>query len=430
METKVTKIDALPKLEEKVKVAAYARVSSGKDAMLQSLSNQVSYYNNLIRSTEGWEFAGVYADEAISGTKDTRDEFQRLIKDAKDGKIDLIIVKSISRFARNTVTMLETVRELKSIGVDVFFEEQNLHSISGEGEMVLTFLASFAQEEARSVSENQKWKVKKNFEKGIQWSASKSYGYRVIEKKYVVVPEEAMVVKHIFDLYLNGLGIQAIANQLEKEGIKPMIACKWNKTSIRQILGNINYTGDLLLQKTYNESYLTKKNKLNKGEKDQYLVEDDHEPIISKEVFNRVQEIMRQRVDYYKLDQLERKKYPLSSLVECGLCGMNYNHKKTRYSEKWMCSTFNQKGKSACASKCVPDTELNRLAQEIGYDKIRKVKVYPNNELTFHLIDGSTVIKTWNDYSRKNSWTEEMKEKARQRAINNGTTFKGGNING
>jgi DNA invertase Pin-like site-specific DNA recombinase len=156
METKITKIDALPKLEKKLRVAAYARVSSEKDAMLQSLSNQVSYYNNLIRSTEGWSFVGVYADEALSGTKDTRDEFQRLIKDAVEGEIDLILVKSISRFARNTVTMLETVRKLKTIGVDVYFEEQNLHSLSGEGEMVLTFLASFAQEEARSVSENQK----------------------------------------------------------------------------------------------------------------------------------------------------------------------------------------------------------------------------------------------------------------------------------
>lgn len=206
METKVTKIDALSKLEKKLRVAAYARVSSEKDAMLQSLSNQVSYYNNLIRSTEGWSFVGVYADEALSGTKDTRDEFQRLIKDALEGKIDLILVKSISRFARNTVTMLETVRKLKAIGVDVYFEEQNLHSLSGEGEMVLTFLASFAQEEARSVSENQKWKVRKTFESGVQWSATKSYGYRVINKKYVVVPEEAKIVKYIFDLYINGLG--------------------------------------------------------------------------------------------------------------------------------------------------------------------------------------------------------------------------------
>jgi len=160
---RITKIDALPKLQKKTRVAAYARVSTGKDAMLHSLAAQVSYYNKMISEHEGWEFAGVYADEALTGTKDTREEFQSLISDCKAGIIDMIVVKSISRFARNTFTMLKTVRELKALGIDVFFEEQNLHTLSAEGEMVLTFLASFAQEEARSVSENMKWKIKKDY---------------------------------------------------------------------------------------------------------------------------------------------------------------------------------------------------------------------------------------------------------------------------
>ena len=141
--------------------------------MLHSLAAQITYYQNLITSHQGWEFSGVYADEAITGTKDTREEFQRLIQDCKDGKIDMIIVKAISRFARNTVTLLETVRMLKTINVDVYFEEQDLHSISSEGEMVLTFLASFAQEESRSVSENMKWRIKKDFEQGLIWGSKK-----------------------------------------------------------------------------------------------------------------------------------------------------------------------------------------------------------------------------------------------------------------
>lgn len=153
----ITTIDVAPKLERLINVAAYARVSSGKDAMLHSLAAQITYYQNLITSHQGWKFAGVYADEAFTGTKDNRHEFQRLIQDCKDGKIDMVIVKAISRFARNTVTLLKTVRMLKSINVDVYFEEQNLHTLSAEGEMVLTFLASFAQEESRSVSENMKW---------------------------------------------------------------------------------------------------------------------------------------------------------------------------------------------------------------------------------------------------------------------------------
>ena len=233
MDKKITVIDALHKLEKKLRVAAYCRVSSGKDAMLHSLSNQISYYNNLIRNTKGWEFAGVYADEAISGTKNDREEFVRLINDAKSGKIDLIIVKSISRFARNTLTMLETIRELKACKVDVFFEEQNLHSISNEGEMVLTFLASFAQEEARSVSENMKWRVRKNFEKGITWCTRKTLGYIYKDRKLVVEPEEAKLVRRIFDMYIGGLGLQAITNKFNEERIKPPESDKWKKMEKR-----------------------------------------------------------------------------------------------------------------------------------------------------------------------------------------------------
>lgn len=432
METKVTKIDALPKLEKKLRVAAYARVSSEKDAMLQSLSNQVSYYNNLIRSTEGWSFVGVYADEALSGTKDTRDEFQILIKDAVEGKIDLILVKSISRFARNTVTMLETVRKLKAIGVDVYFEEQNLHSLSGEGEMVLTFLASFAQEEARSVSENQKWKVRKTFESGVQWSATKSYGYRVINKKYVVVPEEAKIVKYIFDLYINGLGFQAISNKLQSENIKPFYAKSWNKTSVKNIISNINYTGDLLLQKGYSENFLTKKYVANKGAKDQFLVEDDHEAIISKEIFNKAMDLKRGRAKYFKTSRETQIRYELSGKIKCGICGKSFNHRTTKYSQKWICITYNEKGKSVCPSKCVPDAELKRITDKVGIDNIDWVEVFPNNELKIYLHDGTKVIEKWNDYSRKNSWTDEMKAKAREQAIKKSLVnyLKGGSING
>ena len=149
------------------RVAAYARVSSGKDAMLHSLSAQISYYSDLIQNHSGWQYAGVYADEALTGTKDNRENFQRLLADCRAGNVDMVITKSISRFARNTVTLLETVRELKNMGVDVFFEEQNIHSLSADGELMLTILASYAQEESLSASENQKWRVKRNFENGM-----------------------------------------------------------------------------------------------------------------------------------------------------------------------------------------------------------------------------------------------------------------------
>ena len=160
------------------RVAAYARVSSGKDGMLHSLAAQVSYFSALIQSNAEWEYCGVYSDEAITGTKETREGFQKLLTDCRDGKIDMVITKSISRFARNTVTLLEVVRELRKLNVDVFFEEQNIHSLSSDGELMLTLLASFAQEESLSVSENMKWRIRKNFEEGMPWNAT-MLGYRM-----------------------------------------------------------------------------------------------------------------------------------------------------------------------------------------------------------------------------------------------------------
>ena len=183
-------------------VCAYARVSSGKEAMLHSLSAQISYYQNLIKSRPGWKFCGVYADEALTGTKETREKFQEMLSACKDGKIDLIITKSISRFARNTVTLLETVRELKDLGVDIYFEEQNIFTMSTDGELMLTILASYAQEESLSASENMKWRIKKLFEQGLLPSG-RLLGYKYNEGAYEVIPQEDETVKRIYSMYLS-----------------------------------------------------------------------------------------------------------------------------------------------------------------------------------------------------------------------------------
>ena len=427
MEKNIIQIDALPQLKRKLRVAAYARVSSSKDAMLHSLSAQVSYYNKYISSHDDWEFVGIYADEGISGTKEDRDEFQRMINDCRSGKIDLILTKAISRFARNTMTMLEIVRELKNLNVDVFFEEQNLHSISSDGEMVLTLLASVAQEEARSVSENQKWRIRKDFEKGLIWGGSSAYGYRIINKKMVIIPEEAKLVKRIFQLYISGLGFQKISKLLNDEGIPAMRAKRWNKQSLQQIIANINYTGDLLLQKTYNENYLTKKTKINRGELDQFFVENDHEAIITRDEYYAALEIRRKRVEYFKLDNFKVHTYPLTGFVRCGNCGKNYNHKRTRYTEKWSCVTYQNMGKAECDAKSVPDAELTRITLEVLNikeldrdlieDKLECIEVFKDNKLLYHLLDGSTVERTWNDISRRDSWNEEMKKEARRKSL-------------
>ena len=439
IQKKITTIEPLPKLERLTKVAAYARVSSGKDAMLHSLAAQITYYQNLITSHQGWEFAGVYADEAFTGTKDNRQEFQRLIQDCKDGKIDMIIVKAISRFARNTVTLLETVRMLKSINVDVYFEEQNLHSISSEGEMVLTFLASFAQEESRSVSENMKWRIKKDFEQGLIWGSKNQLGYRIVNRKLVLVPEEAVLVRRIFDLYLDGYGFQAISNILNAEGHTSVNGCRWGKTAIDQIINNYNYTGDLLLQKTFRENHLSKRKKPNRGELDQYLIENDHEPIITREEFVMAQELKRQRAEHFNLRHERSKRNLFTGIMYCSVCGRKYRRKVQKERMWWVCTTFNSAGKSECDSKAVPEETLIEVTKkvlgvqevtiEIIAKRIQRIDVLRGNKLIFHLKNGKVIEETWKDLSRRNSWTPEMKEKARQRALAQHSR-KAGNNNG
>lgn len=295
MKRKVTSISTLPKLAKKVRVAAYARVSDGKEAMLKSLSAQVNYYKKLISENYMWEFVGVYSDEVFTGTKDSRAEFQQLLKDCRENKIDMVITKSISRFARNTVTLLETVRELKAIHVDVFFEEQNIHSISGDGEMILSFLATFAQEESRSASENMKWRIQKDFNEGIIWGGKSCLGYKLENRKLELIPEEAETVRLIFQLYIEGHGADTIGKILDNKGVKPKYASKWSRSTIMQIISNVHYTGDLILQKTFRDNHLTKRKVINNGELDQYIVENNHEAIISHKVFEEAQRVRKEK---------------------------------------------------------------------------------------------------------------------------------------
>ena len=316
MKRKVTSISTLPKLAKKVRVAAYARVSDGKEAMLQSLSAQVNYYKKLISENHMWDFVGVYSDEALTGTKDSRAEFQQLLKDCRAGKIDMVITKSISRFARNTVTLLETVRELKAINVDVFFEEQNIHSISGDGEMILSFLATFAQEESRSASENMKWRIQKDFNEGIIWGGKSCLGYRLHNRKLELIPNEAEIVRLIFQLYIEGHGADAIGKILDSKGVKPKYASKWNRSTIMQIISNYNYTGDLILQKTFRDNHLTKRKIMNKGEFDQYIVENNHEAIISHEVFEKAQRIRKEKRKR-SVSPSFQKHYPFKAMIRC-----------------------------------------------------------------------------------------------------------------
>ena len=279
---KVKPAAAAPRLE---RVAAYCRVSSGKDAMLHSLSAQVSRYSEFIQRRPGWAYAGVYADEALTGTKDNRPEFQRLLADCRAGRIDRVLTKSISRFARNTVTLLETVRELKELGVAVYFEEQNIDSLSGDGELMLTILASFAQEESKSVSDNCKWRIRKDFSEGKPMNLPLLYGYRREKGRIVIDEEEAEIVRFIFRSCLNGMGKGRITEALREQGVPCRLGGEWQTETVSGILKNEKYTGDALLQKTYIENHLTKRKCFNRGELPQYYAENTHPAIIDHETY-------------------------------------------------------------------------------------------------------------------------------------------------
>ena len=409
----------------KRRVAAYARVSCGKDAMLHSLAAQIDYYRDFIRNNPDWDFAGVYADEAKTGTKEDREQFQRLLTDCRAGAIDMVVTKSISRFARNTVTLLETVRELKTLGVEVWFEEQNIYTFSADGEMALTLLASFAQAESLSCSDNCKWRIRKGFEVG-RASSCTMLGYRLVNGVFTLVPEEAEIVRRIFDLYLSGLGTQKICKILNEDGVPTRLDCEWHPGAIRTILENEKYAGDLLLQKTFRLDHLSKKQMDNTGQLPQFYVEDDHEAIISREDFSAAQAELARRRSAHTGERGASSVF--TGLIRCSGCGKNYRRKTTASGVVWCCSTYNTRGKRYCpTSKAIPEGTLKAVCtQALGLHSFEKeaisaaitaIDACPDNLLRFHFRDGHTAEYRWQDRSRRESWTAEMRETARQRAL-------------
>lgn len=291
----VKKIEATKSVATtKKKVAAYARVSKDTDELMHSLSAQVSYYSSLIQKNPEWEYAGVYVDAGITGTSTKpRKNFQRMIADCEAGKINIILTKSFSRFARNTVDLLNTVRHLREIGVEVRFERENINSLSGDGELMLAILASFAEAESSSLSQNIKWVVKMKYENGIVHTHQNMLGYRWRADELVIKEDEAEVVRRIYRDYIDGKTIHKIQQELEAEGFIGLRGKPISEQGIIRVLTNEEYTGSLVFHKQYN--YAPKKEKYNRGEKGMYRVDDHHEPIISAETFEQVREIRVER---------------------------------------------------------------------------------------------------------------------------------------
>ena len=283
----------------KRKVAAYARVSTDQEEQLTSYEAQVDYYTGYIQSREDWEFVSVYTDEGISGTNTKhREGFKSMVEDALAGKIDLIITKSVSRFARNTVDSLTTIRKLKDNGVECYFEKENIWTFDGKGELLITIMSSLAQEESRSISENVTWGHRKRFADGkVMVAYSCLLGYeKGPEGGLVVNEEQAKIVRRIYRMFLEGITCFSIAKQLTAEGIPtPMGKEKWRANTVESILTNEKYKGDALLQKKYTVDFLTKRMEKNTGQVPQYYVENDHEAIVSREVFEAAQQEMARR---------------------------------------------------------------------------------------------------------------------------------------
>lgn len=403
-------------LPRKKRVAAYARVSSGKDAMLHSLSAQISYYSDYIQRRPDWEYLGVYADEALTGTKENRPEFQRLLTDCREGKVDMVITKTISRFARNTMTLLKTTRELKDIGVTVFFERESLYSDSPDGEMILTLLAAVAQEESKAVSDNCKWRYRNLFKNGEPANWRFLYGYHIDKSGIRIDPEQAAAVRLIYGRYLEGWGFTKIIKELESKSIPCYFGGQWRTMQISNILRNEKYTGNALLQKRFVANHLTKKEVRNNGELTQYYVQNTHEAIIDSDTFQRVQVLLAQRKATYSKPDNVKVRSVFSGLLRCSLCGSSYHRRTANASSPyaspaWICSTFKTRGREACASKQIPEDILFKVtADMLGLDffdesvfkkQVASLSVCPGNKLVFHLLDGQVLETQWADHSRK-----------------------------
>lgn len=365
------------KQSKRLRVAAYCRVSTDDKEQINSYKAQIEYYTEKINKNPEWQMAGIFADEGISGTQaKKRPEFLKMIRLCRQGKIDLILTKSFSRFARNTVDSVDYIRELRALGIGVVSEKENMNTLNEDSEMLITILSCFAQAESESISKNVTWGVRQSFKSGnVPMQYKKLLGYKKGENDLPeIIPEEAEIVKEIFRRYLDGSSMEQIADCLNEKGLTTKGGdSPYRKVVIQRILTNEKYTGDALLQKTYITDCITKKSRKNNGELPMYLVKNHHEPIISRTDFNRVQEEMARRSakrsvaeKLTKTDQGKYSaKYALSELLVCGECGTHYRRvtwtAKGFKEIKWRCINRIQYGKRKChCSPTVDEQPLHR----------------------------------------------------------------------
>lgn len=349
----ITELTIQKKETKLIRLAPYIRVSSDSDDQLHSFAAQVRHYTDYTASHPEYALADIYADEGITGTEmKKRDDFNRLIRDCKKRKIDRIITKSVSRFARNTTELLTVVRMLKVIGVSVYFEEQGIDTETLDLEMILTFPGMAAQKESETISDNMRWSYQKRMESGEFNCCRAAYGYELVNGELRINDTEATVVRRIFDLYLSGMGKQAIANQLNTDSVPKRYGyTTWHSFTIDYILNNERYMGDALLQKSYTTEVLPYRKKRNHGEKARFYVENSNPPIVSKETYQSAQELQQSKSHgcYAK-----KNRYPMSAMLKCPVCGHNYRRQIVNGKAYWVCS-YKASGRSDCTSERIQE---------------------------------------------------------------------------
>ena len=395
---KVTKIET-NKVNKKRKnrVAAYIRVSTAMNAQMESFEAQERHYQQLFKQQTEWEPVGIYADEGISGTNmQKRDGIQRLLEDCRAGKIDLVLTKSISRFARNLTECLEAVRELSSMGVAIHFDKENLNTQQMDGELMLSMLGALAESESKSISENNKWSFKKRVENGTFRHSAAPFGYQLVDGQLVINDEKANIVRYIFNWYLSGEGTYVIARKLDDLGIEPERGKQWSDTSVMYILKNERYIGDSLFQKTYTDS-LYKRHK-NNYDVDMMYAQETHEAIVKREVFDKVQQLIEQRqaVILKKDTKIYANVYPLSGRIHCQHCEVTFK-RRTHYLTHdrdyiaWTCNN-RLKDTNLCNTKFIKEIYIEeafvRMMNKLVFGRkeileqtmTRLMKLKPKNE--------------------------------------------------
>lgn len=401
----ISRVEFVTAPNKPLRVAAYARVSRDCQALTHSFSAQVSYYNELIGSHPGWELAGIYTDYAVTGTSTkARTGFNDMMAAARAGGIDVILTKSISRFARNTVDLLKAVRELKTLQVAVRFERERIDTSTTDGEVLLTLLASFAQAEAETISESVKWGIRKKYADGIAHSRQ-PYGYTYQEGKLLVNDDEAAVVRLLFANYLEGISPEATATKLNQAGIKPRRGTKFRGNMLRRLLENPLYTGQVILQQVYRPHIANSAVTPNTGELDQYIVDDHHEAIIDPQVYAAVQAELAYRRQAGLARSPGERTCGLTSKITCTQCGRHYHRRtKTRKNGNrywiWWCYNATTGNGNPCHAPQIADSTLRAICQhalainvwddEAIITRIENINISPTKQIKIALTGGQT----------------------------------------